>query len=169
MEARVKVLGHALHQMLIVLPLGTLTGAVLFDLCHLATGGEQWALVSYWLIALGVASGLLAAVFGFADWTKIPRETRAKRVGRAHGLGNVVVLLLFTVSWLLRRDSVVDPGMLPVVLSLAGGWLAMLTGWLGGEMVDRLGVGVDDGAHLDAPSSISGHPATVRSATSERG
>lgn len=159
MEARVKVLGHPVHQMLIVLPLGLLTGAVIFDVLHLLLGGGHWALVAYWLIPVGVAGGLLAAVFGFADWTKIPRETRARRVGRAHGLGNVVVLLLFTVSWLLRRESVVDPGMLPVVLSLAGGGLSMLTGWLGGEMVDRLGVGVDDGAHLDAPSSLSGRPA----------
>jgi hypothetical protein len=28
-----------------------------------------------------------------------------------------------------------------------------------GELVDRLGVGVDPGAHLDAPSSLSGRPA----------
>ena len=34
-----------------------------------------------------------------------------------------------------------------------------MTGWLGGELVDRLGVGVDPGAHLDAPSSLSGQPA----------
>jgi hypothetical protein len=33
--------------------------------------------------------------------------------------------------------------------------LAAGTAWLGGELVDRLGVGIDDGAHLDAPSSLS--------------
>ena len=33
--------------------------------------------------------------------------------------------------------------------------LALFTGWLGGELVDRLGVGVDDGAHLNAPSSLT--------------
>ncbi|HEX5723953.1 MAG TPA: DUF2231 domain-containing protein [Longimicrobiaceae bacterium] len=159
MEARVKVLGHPVHQMLIVLPLGTLTGAVLFDLCHLASGGEQWALVSYWLIALGVLSGLLAAVFGLADWTEIPAGTRARRVGAVHGLGNVAVVSLFALSWLLRRDAPTDPETLAIVLSLAGGGLSMLTGWLGGELVGRLGVGVDDGANLDAPSSLSGRPA----------
>jgi hypothetical protein len=64
------------------------------------------------------------------------------------------------VSWLLRRGpGISDPGVVPVVLSLAGGGLSMLTGWLGGELVDRLGVGVDDGANLDAPSSLSGRPA----------
>jgi hypothetical protein len=34
-----------------------------------------------------------------------------------------------------------------------------VSGWLGGELVDRLAVGVDDGAHLNAPSSLSGLPA----------
>ena len=34
--------------------------------------------------------------------------------------------------------------------------LATVTGWLGGELVDRLGVGVDEGANVDAPSSLKG-------------
>ena len=32
--------------------------------------------------------------------------------------------------------------------------VALVTGWLGGELVDRLGVGVDPGAHLNSPSLI---------------
>lgn len=31
----------------------------------------------------------------------------------------------------------------------------MFTGWLGGELVDRLGVGVHEGANVNAPSSLS--------------
>jgi hypothetical protein len=34
--------------------------------------------------------------------------------------------------------------------------LASLGGFLGGELVARLGVGVAEGAHLNAPSSLSG-------------
>lgn len=160
MEARAKLLGHPVHQMLIVLPLGLLTGVIIFDVVHLLIGGVQWVTVSYWLIPAGVLAGLLAAVFGFADWTKIPRGTRAKRVGTLHGLGNVVVVALFAVSWLLRGDALTPPSLPALVLSFAAGAVAMVTGWLGGELVDRLGVGVDDGAHLDAPSSLSGRPAS---------
>ena len=47
-----------------------------------------------------------------------------------------------------------DVGGLAVILSLVGFLLALVTGWLGGELVDRLGVGVDDDAHIDAPSSL---------------
>lgn len=159
MEARVKLLGHPVHQMLIVLPLGLLTGVIIFDVIHLFTDGETWALISYWLIPAGVISGLLAAVFGFADWTKIPKGTRARRIGTLHGGGNVIVVLLFALSWLMRGGSATDPGMFPLLLSFAGGGLSLLTGWLGGELVGRLGVGVNDGANLNAPSSLSGHPA----------
>src|SRR4051794_10210596 len=105
MEARVKLFGHPIHQMLIVLPLGILTGAVIFDLLHLVFGGGQWALIAYWLIPVGVITGLLAAVFGFADWTKIPRGTRAKRVGALHGSGDVGGVAPFALSWVLRRGA----------------------------------------------------------------
>ena len=56
-------------------------------------------------------------------------------------------------------------GDVALILSFVGVVLALVTGWLGGELVDRLGVGVDDGAHLDAPSSLSGRPARERSRT----
>lgn len=162
MEARAKLLGHPVHQMLIVLPLGLLTGVIIFDIVHLLSGGEQWAGISYWLIPAGVLSGLLAAVFGVADWWGIPSATRAKGVGLRHGVGNVILVVLFAASWLLRGGPDSEPGTLALLLSFAGGALSLATGWLGGELVGRLGVGVDDGAHLDAPSSLSGRPASER-------
>lgn len=159
MEARAKLFGHPVHQMLIVLPLGLLSGVLLFDAIHLLTGEDQLAIVSYWLIPAGVVSGLVAAVFGLLDWLKIPGNTRAKGVGRRHAVGNVIVLVLFAASWVLRGDAT-DPGALALVLSFTGGALSLVTGWLGGELVDRHAVGVDDGAHLDSPSSLSGRPAS---------
>jgi uncharacterized membrane protein len=68
-------------------------------------------------------------------------------------------MLLFGASWLMRWSNPADPGVFPVLLSLWGALLALVTGWLGGELVERLGVGVDDGAHLNAPNSLSGRAA----------
>jgi uncharacterized membrane protein len=160
MESRAKLFGHSIHQMLIVFPLGLLATAVGFDIVRIITDNAHWADISYWLIAIGVITGLIAAVFGLIDWTKIPRGTRARRIGVYHGLGNVVVVVLFAISWLLRSDVPTEPTTLAYVLSFIGVLLALVTGWLGGELVDRLGVGVDDGANVDAPSSLSGRPAT---------
>jgi uncharacterized membrane protein len=162
MESRAKLFGHPIHPMLIPFPLGLLATSLVFDVIHRLTGNESWAEVAYWMIVAGIIGGLAAAPFGWIDWFAIPDGTRAKSIGLWHGVGNVVVLALFVVSWFLRRDAPAEPGVLAFVLSLAGVALAVVTGWLGGELVDRLGVGVDRGANLDAPSSLSNRPATER-------
>ncbi|HET7471257.1 MAG TPA: DUF2231 domain-containing protein [Gemmatimonadales bacterium] len=155
MESRVKVLGHALHQMLVVFPLGLLTAAAIFDVIYLISRVPIWTQSAYYMVAAGVIGGLAAAVPGWVDWWAIPRGTRAKRVGLLHGVGNVLVLVLFALSWLLQRPSPGAPPTEAIVLALVGVVLAAGTAWLGGELVDRLGVGIDDGAHLDAPNSLS--------------
>jgi uncharacterized membrane protein len=155
MEARAKIVGHAVHQMLIVFPLGLFSTAVIFDVIHLISGGATWSLVSYWMIAAGIIGGLCAALFGVIDWSKIPSGTRAYRIGVLHGLGNVVVVALFAVSWWLRRPDPGNPSAVAIGFMIVGAALSLVTGWLGGELVDRLGVGVDDGANLTAPSSLS--------------
>jgi len=160
MESRAKILGHAIHPILIVFPLGLLATGVIFDAVYLIWGNPAMATVAFWMIASGIIGGIVAAPPGWIDWFAIPSGTRAKSVGLAHGLGNNVVLLLFIVSWLLRRDAPERPETFASVLSFAGAGLALLTGWLGGELVERLGVGVDDGAHLDAPNSLSNQPIT---------
>jgi uncharacterized membrane protein len=154
MESRAKLLGHPIHQMLIVFPLGLLAMAVIFDAISLIQNSGYWSEIAFWMIAAGVITGLLAAPFGFIDWLAIPAGTRAKRVGAIHGIGNVVVVALFAGSWWLRRAAPSAPMDPALVLSYVGAGMALGTGWLGGELVDRLAVGVDDGAHVDAPSSL---------------
>jgi uncharacterized membrane protein len=154
MKARAKLLGHSIHQMLIVFPVGLLATAVIFDIVALASGNPTWWLISYWVMAAGIAGALLAAPFGLIDWLSIPRGTRARRIGRFHGLGNGVVALLFLSSWLLRAGPGEPPEALALTLSFSGAALTLLTAWLGGELVARLGVGVEDNAGLNAPNSL---------------
>jgi uncharacterized membrane protein len=140
--------------MLIVFPLGLLATAVIIDVVYFAGDALIFAEVSYYLIIAGLIGGAAAAPFGFIDWLAIPRDTRAKRVGAMHGLGNVVVVLLFLASALLRAGLPSEAPALAYVCSFIGAGLALVTAWLGGELVDRLGVGVSDNANLDAPSSL---------------
>jgi uncharacterized membrane protein len=86
-------------------PLGLLTVAAIFDIIFLSTHNGHWADLSYWMIASGVIGGLIAAVFGLIDWLGIPEGTRAKYIGLIHGLSNVVVVVLFIVSWFMRRPN----------------------------------------------------------------
>jgi uncharacterized membrane protein len=161
MESKAKIVGHPAHPILIVFPLGLLATSVLFTAIYFVNDNLDMSIVSYWMIVAGVVSGVVAAVPGIIDWLAIPKGTRAKRVGAVHGIGNVLVLILFGLSWLLRSDEpAYTPSLASLVISLVAFVIAGFTGWLGGELVDRLGVGVDDGANVNAPNSLSGRPAS---------
>jgi uncharacterized membrane protein len=169
MESKVKVLGHPIHPMLIVFPLGLLIMALIFDVVYFVTDNAAFATAAFWDIAAGIIGGLLAAVFGLIDWLNIPSGTRAKSVGMWHGIGNVVVVVLFALSWWVRSgDPAHVPSTTAFILALVGIGTGTVTAWLGGELVDRLGVGVDPGAHLNAPSSLSGVPAASNLRREER-
>jgi uncharacterized membrane protein len=161
MDSRAKLFGHPIHQVLIVFPLGLLATAAIFDGIYLATGNSRWTEIAYWMIGAGIIGGLLAAVFGLIDWLAIPSNTRAKTIGAFHGILNVLVVGLFTGSCLLRYyNSPSEPTTLALALSFGAFAIAGVAGWLGGELVTRLGVGVDSGAHLNAPNSITHKSAT---------
>jgi uncharacterized membrane protein len=154
MRSRARILGHPIHPVLIVFPLGLLLTATGCDAWGWWRGEPFWRDLAFYLIVAGLIGGLVAAPFGLIDWLAIPKGTRAKAIGAWHGGGNLAVLMLFFLSGILRLGT--GPGTAwSFVLALCGSALAMITGWLGGELVVRLGVGVDPGAHVDAPSSLS--------------
>ncbi|MFS8478159.1 MAG: DUF2231 domain-containing protein [Micromonosporaceae bacterium] len=164
MESRAKAFGHAAHPMLIVFPLGLLATAVIFDIIYLFTDRQGLAMAAGYMIAAGIIGGLVAAIFGLVDFLSIPSGTRAKRIGALHGTGNVIVVGLFAISWLIRVNAGAwEPNGAALFFSFAGAILALGTAWLGGELVERLAVGVDEGANLNAPNSMSG-PARMRRA-----
>jgi uncharacterized membrane protein len=168
MESKVKFAGHPVHPMLIVFPLGLLGAAVIFDIVYLISDNTRWAVAAYYMIGAGIVGGLAAALFGWIDWLGIPPGTRARRIGLWHGVGNVVVVVLFILSWMLRRGHPELPPTGAIVAGLSAVILSLLTAWLGGELVYRLGVGVDGGAHLDSPSSLSELPAGAGLSTARR-
>ncbi|MBX6355762.1 MAG: DUF2231 domain-containing protein [Micromonosporaceae bacterium] len=155
MESRAKAAGHAIHPMLIVFPLGLLATAVIFDIIYLASYRDGFAIASAYMIAAGVIGGVVAGFFGFLDYLRVPRRSRARRIGALHGGGNVLVLALFAASWALRlRADNWEPSPAALGCSFAGVVVALFTAWLGGELVERLGIGVDRNADVNAPSSL---------------
>lgn len=156
-----KFAGHSIHPILIVFPLGLLATSVGFDIAYLVNANPNFPIVSYWMLAVGTTSGLVAALFGFLDWWGVPKGTRAYSVGFTHAIVNMLAILLFIGSCLMRYDV---PGYAPsnaaITLSFFAAALAIVGGWLGGELVERLGLAVHEGAHMNAVSSLTGHPAS---------
>ncbi len=155
MEARAKILGHPVHQMLIPIPLGLFVTGAVVDVIAAIVGSTELGVVSFWNFVIGIGTALVAAVFGLIDWTGIPKGTRAKRVGAVHGIGNVVMVGLFFIAVLLRmnepRFAITGAALTLEIIALA---LGAVTGWLGGELVDRHGIGVSPEAHPNASSSL---------------
>ena len=157
MESKAKLLGHPVHPMLVVFPLGLLVTATAMDVLARVTRRKEFAVGAYWNIVGGLVGGATAAVFGLVDWLAIPWGTRAKSIGLWHAGGNLLVMALFTSSWLRRQGRADEiPDDVTLTLEAAATLVGGVSGWLGGELVDRLGVGVDRGAHLDAPNSLTG-------------
>jgi nitrite reductase/ring-hydroxylating ferredoxin subunit/uncharacterized membrane protein len=129
-------LGHALHPVLTDLVIGSWTSAFLLDLI-----GERGRDGADLLIGVGVLSAVPTAVTGLSDWADTTGET--KRVGVAHGLGNVAALGFYAASLVARRRGRRSTG---VLLSLAGAGVVTLTAYLGGHLVYGRGMGVDQTA-----------------------
>ncbi|MEU1752559.1 DUF2231 domain-containing protein [Micromonospora matsumotoense] len=155
MESRLKVLGHPVHPMLVMFPVALLVTGTLFDVVDTVGGPDFLAEVAYWNITVGLVGGLLAAAAGAFDLLAIPAGTRAKRVALTHAAANVAVILLFAAVWAVRlnAESRAAGGAL-IAIEVVGVAILGISAWLGGELVDRLGVGVDRDAGLDAPSSL---------------
>ncbi|MEH1055936.1 DUF2231 domain-containing protein [Micromonospora sp. CPCC 206171] len=163
MESRLKVLGHPVHPMLVMFPVALLVVGTLFDIVDTVGGPDFRGEVAYWNITVGLVGGLLAAAAGTFDLLAIPAGTRAKRVALTHAAANVAVILLFAAVWAVRlnADSRAAGGAL-IAIEVVGAAILGVSAWLGGELVDRLGVGVDREAGLDAPSSLRPPAATQR-------
>ncbi|HEV2088429.1 MAG TPA: DUF2231 domain-containing protein [Cryptosporangiaceae bacterium] len=157
MHSRAKVAGHAVHPMLMVFPLGLLAIAVGFDLLWLFTDRAEFALVAAYVMAAGLLLSPATTLTGWVDWSAIPKGTRAKRLGFWHGMGNHLVLALFAVSFLLRwvGDDDWRPSVPALICGFVGAAILVVTGWMGGELIERLHISVHPGGHPDAPSSLS--------------
>jgi uncharacterized membrane protein len=141
-ESTASVLGHPIHPMLVPLPIGLLVGALATDIAFRATEDPFWARGSFWLLAGGIITGLIAGLAGFIDFATI-REAYSRAAGWVHVIGNIAALALAGVNLALRRD---EPG------KFIEGWglwlsaivvgLLCITGWLGGELSYRYRIGV---------------------------
>lgn len=136
-------LGHALHPMLTDLPIGFWTSAFTLDLL----GGRKHRAAAQRLVGIGVLSALPAIATGATDWADTTDAER--RVGLVHAALNSAALACFTASWLARRRGRHARG---VIWGLAGSTVATGGGYLGGHLVQRMGLGIDNTAFDDIPT-----------------
>ncbi|KAE8765147.1 DUF2231 domain-containing protein [Georgenia thermotolerans] len=134
-----KFLGHALHPLLVTLPIGMNVGALLLDL----TGGKSSRRAAQRLVGAAVLLVGPTAAAGLADWSELGSDNRPKRVGLVHAGANVVATGFFAASWLARRRGRHGTG---AALALAGSAGLSVGGYLGGHLAYSEAVAVNRNA-----------------------
>lgn len=138
----VAIAGHPLHPLSVIFPIAFLAAALGSDFGYWLTRDFFWARASLWLIGLGLAAGVVAALIGMSDFLQIER-VRKRKAGWAHMILNVAILVLTLVNFILRLG---DPAsaILPwgLIISLIVGTLTSASGWFGAELSYRHKIGV---------------------------
>jgi nitrite reductase/ring-hydroxylating ferredoxin subunit/uncharacterized membrane protein len=138
-------LGHALHPIMQLAPLGTWMSAVILDL----VGGEDAEGASDLLIGTGLLAAAPTFVSGWSDYADTTMASeRVRRIGIVHAAANGTGALLFAGSLKARRGGSRGKGKL---LALAGMGAISAGGWLGGHLSYAEGVGVDVTVFEDYP------------------
>lgn len=132
--------GHPLHPLLVPFPIVGFVGALGTDIAFAAGCGPGWATASLWLIGAGLAGGLLAALAGFIDFAG-SSGIRALRDAWLHMFANLTAVVIELVSFVLRLGEREIAGGVGLALSIAAVLLLLFSGWKGGELVFRHGVG----------------------------
>ena len=134
------ILGHPIHPMLVPFPIVCWIGALVTDITYSRSANIMWANFSSWLLLVGLVMGGFAALAGIIDYF----GDRRVRSGAAklHGLINITVFVIQIFnSFVHARDgwtSVVPTGL---TLSAIAVLLLLVSGWLGGTLVYKQGVG----------------------------
>lgn len=141
-----QIAGHPLHPMLIPIPIACFVGTLFTDLTYWKTANMQWAVMSSWLLTVGLVVAVFAVIAGFIDFLG-DRRIRNLRAVWIHAGGNALALILSIFNALIHsRDgytSVVPAG---IILSALVVLILLVTGWEGWAMVYRHRVGVSGDA-----------------------
>jgi uncharacterized membrane protein len=140
-----KIGGHPIHPMLIPFPIVCFIGALVTDIVFLNNQDPGWATASRWLLGIGIVMAALAAVAGLTDFMG---DDRIRRTSDAlkHMLANVTAVVLEIVNFFVRLHNDSAIGGLGIILSAIVVLILLYSGWKGGDLVFRHGIGVEDDA-----------------------
>ncbi len=143
MRSKAHLKSHPLHPILIPFPLAFFTGTLLFDVLGYFTDNATFWQTGFYLQIAGVGFALLAAVPGIIDYVyTVPPKSSAKKRASIHGLLNVTNVVLHLGVWLYRKQTD-DISLIVLLLEGAGMVLLLIAGWMGGTLVYRNQIGVD--------------------------
>jgi uncharacterized membrane protein len=129
--------------MLIPFPIVCFILTFVADVLYTRTHDATWATASVWLLVIGLVFAALAAVAGLTDFLGDDRVRGASDAVK-HMLANVTAVVLELVNVILRWK---DAGFIDSTGVYISGIVVLIliySGWKGGDLVFRHGIGVSD-------------------------
>jgi uncharacterized membrane protein len=161
METPASIARHPVHTMLVPIPIGAWIFALVADVVAARNGDPTWHAAAFYAIGVGLAGALLAAVFGLVDLLSLPPGP-TRRTGIVHMAVNLVGVVVFGLNLGMRWNAPDHVGSL--ALTALGVLLIGVSGWFGGELVYRGGVGVaSDAEAAQVRDRVSGRTVGARS------
>jgi uncharacterized membrane protein len=112
------------------------------DIIYIQNRSPGWATATHWLLAIGLGFAALAAVAGLTDFLGDKRIQGADAV--KHMLANVTAVVVELVNLILRLNNPDFIASTGVILSGVVVLILLYSGWKGGDLVFRHGIGVED-------------------------
>lgn len=140
-----KIGTHPIHPMLIPFPIVCFILTFVCDILYVR-GDTGVAAASNWLLIIGLVMAGLAAVAGLTDFLGDKRIQGADAI--KHMLANVTVVVLELVNLVMRLKNPDFIGSTGVYISGVAVLLLVYSGWKGGDLVYRHGIGVHDTSNL---------------------
>lgn len=133
---------HPIHPMIVPIPIGLWIFSLICDVVYRTwSDNTLWDEMAFVSLLFGIGGALLAAVPGLVDLVSLS-DPRTKRVALTHMILNLIVVAMYAVNAWLRTESPAGSST-PLILSIVAILLLSASGWLGGELVYRHGVGID--------------------------
>ena len=142
MQGKANFRGHPLHLMLISFPVAFWTGALFTDAIGAAEHDEFWFRMSVVLIAMGTVTAVAAAVCGYIDYRTVRMTRKARSVATGHMLWSLAATVVFGLALWARASAWHAPW--GIALTVAGGVILLVGGYLGSELSNRYRIGILD-------------------------
>lgn len=126
--------------MLVQFPIVCFIGVLVTDIVFISNQNAGWATASRYLLVIGLVMAALAAVAGLTDFLGDKRIQGSDAI--KHALANVIAVILEVVNLIVRLHTNEPIPRIGIVLSAVVILILFYSGWKGGDLVYRHGIGV---------------------------
>lgn len=144
---KARLFGHPIHAIFVHFPSALFPMSWLFDVLGVWLQNSCLSCAAFFSLAAGLVLGLVATLFGAIDYVRLSPEHVAWNKASLHAVLSIAWLCLFGIVFGLRLKTypaIPFASMIEIVLSTIGVIGLIFSNFLGGDLVFRHKLGIND-------------------------